>query len=132
VFPFFSSPNNLSAITPAELAFQITDAPAQVSRDSTIDYKIRVAGLPLKWRTRIERWTPGVAFVDSQERGPYRAWWHEHKFVERDGKTIMMDTVHYAPPLGPLGAIANKLVVEKMLRKIFGYRRTAIRLRFRA
>jgi ligand-binding SRPBCC domain-containing protein len=86
--------------------------------------------LPLKWRTRIERWIPGVAFVDSQERGPYRAWWHEHRFVERDGKTVMEDTVHYAPPLGPLGAIANKLIVERMLRRIFGYRRSAIRLRF--
>ncbi len=132
VFEFFSSPNNLAAITPAELAFQITDAPQDVACNSTIDYKIRVAGVPMRWRTRIEKWIPGVAFVDSQERGPYRAWWHEHRFVERDDKTIMEDVVHYAPPLGPLGAIANKLVVEKMLRRIFGYRRSAIRLRFAA
>ncbi len=131
VFAFFSSPSNLAAITPAELAFQITKAPEDVQRNSTIDYKIRVAGLPMRWRTRIEKWIPGVAFVDSQERGPYRAWWHEHRFIERNGKTIMEDVVHYAPPLGPLGAIANKLVIEKMLRRIFGYRRSAIRLRFR-
>lgn len=132
VFPFFASPENLAAITPADLAFQITDAPADIARDATIDYKIRIAGLPIRWRTRIERWIPGVAFVDSQERGPYRAWWHEHRFVERDGKTIMEDFVYYAPPLGPLGAIANRLVVERMLRRIFGYRRSAIRLRFAA
>lgn len=132
VFSFFSSPNNLAAITPAELAFQITSAPDDVTRNSTIDYKIRVAGLPMRWRTRIEKWIPGVAFVDSQERGPYKAWWHEHRFVERDGKTIMEDFVYYAPPLGPLGAIANRLVVERMLRRIFGYRRSAIRLRFAA
>jgi uncharacterized protein (TIGR01777 family) len=132
VFEFFSSPGNLAAITPAELAFQITNAPEDVSGNSTIDYKIRVGGLPMRWRTRIEKWIPGVAFVDSQERGPYKAWWHEHRFVERDGKTIMEDIVHYAPPLGPLGALANKLVVANMLRRIFGYRRSAIRLRFAA
>jgi hypothetical protein len=131
VFAFFSSPKNLAALTPPGLAFQIEgDAGAPIDAGTTIDYRIRVAGLPLRWRTRIERWAPGALFVDSQERGPYRAWWHEHHFIERDGKTIMEDVVHYAPPLGPLGAVANRLFVAPMLRRIFGFRRDAIRFRF--
>lgn len=131
VFPFFSSPENLAALTPPALAFAIDGTPGAIARDSVIDYTIRVAGVPMTWRTRIESWQPGESFVDSQERGPYRSWWHEHRFVERDGKTIMEDTVHYAPPLGPLGALANHLFVERMLRRIFRYRRGAIRMRFR-
>jgi uncharacterized protein (TIGR01777 family) len=130
VFAFFSSPANLGAITPAALAFEICGHSGEIDRSTVIDYKIRIAGVPMRWRTRIERWQPGEMFVDSQERGPYRAWWHEHRFFERDGKTIMQDIVHYAPPLGPLGAIANRLFIERMLRRIFGFRRTAIRLRF--
>jgi len=130
VFPFFAAPGNLAALTPADLAFQIEEPCGDIECNTVIDYKIRVAGIPLHWRTRIERWVPGVMFVDAQEAGPYRAWWHEHRFTERDGKTIMDDIVHYAPPLGLIGAIANRLVVERMLRRIFGYRRTAIRLRF--
>lgn len=132
VFPFFSAPANLAALTPRALAFEIVDHAGEIDRSTVIDYKIRVAGVPMRWRTRIERWLPGQMFVDSQERGPYRAWWHEHRFVERDGKTIMEDIVHYAPPLGLLGAIANKLFVERMLRRIFNFRRSAIRLRFAA
>ena len=131
VFAFFSSPHNLAALTPSELAFEIDGDPGPaIARDVVIDYRIRVAGIPMRWRTRIERWRPGSSFVDSQERGPYRAWWHEHRFFERDGKTVMEDIVHYAPPFGPLGAIANRLVVARMLRRIFGFRRQAIRLRF--
>ncbi len=131
VFAFFSSPGNLAALTPPALAFEIVgDPPGELESDDVIDYKIRVAGVPMRWRTRIEGWQAGVGFVDSQERGPYRAWWHEHRFSEVNGKTVMEDVVHYAPPLGLLGALANRLVVASMLRRIFGFRRQAIRLRF--
>lgn len=130
VFAFFSSPGNLAALTPPELGFEILGEPPEMGSGTVIDYKIRVAGSGLRWRTRIEHWDPGAGFVDSQERGPYRAWWHEHRFTEHDGKTIMEDTVHYAPPFGPIGTIANRLVVEPMLRQIFGYRRAAVRQRF--
>ncbi len=42
----------------------------------------------------------------------------------------MIDTVHYAPPLGPLGVLANALMVAGELRRIFAHRGRAIRLRF--
>jgi uncharacterized protein len=133
VFAFFASPENLAALTPPDLAFEIkTPRPIDMHAGTLIDYTIRVAGLPLRWRTRIERWAEDAGFVDSQLRGPYRAWFHEHRFTAAGNHTIMEDIVHYAPPLGVLGAFANKLFVERMLRRIFGYRRQAIRLRFNA
>lgn len=131
VFAFFSSPENLAMLTPPGLAFEIeTRRPIEMGVGTLIDYTIRVAGVPLRWRTRIERWSEGAGFVDAQLRGPYRAWFHEHRFTAVGDRTIMDDVVHYAPPLGVLGTVANKLFVESMLRRIFGYRRQAIRLRF--
>lgn len=44
----------------------------------------------------------------------------------------MEDVVHYTPPLGVLGRIANATIVRGMLRRIFAYRAQAIRLRFGA
>ena len=38
----------------------------------------------------------------------------------------MFDTVYYAPPLGPLGRIANALFVRRQLRHVFAFRETAI------
>ena len=97
---------------------------------TTIDYALALNGVPLRWRSLIERWEPGAAFVDAQLRGPYRAWWHEHAFVPDGDDTIMVDRVFYAPPLGPLGALAHDLIVRPNLERIFGFRRHAIRLRF--
>ncbi len=131
VFAFFSAAENLAAITPPGLGFTIqTPRPIRIAEGTSIDYRIRVGGVAMRWRTTIERWSPGESFVDTQVAGPYRAWWHEHRFVERAGKTVMEDRVLYAPPFGVLGRIANALFIGPMLRRIFGYRRQAIRARF--
>lgn len=45
-----------------------------------IDYHLRVRGLPLRWRSRIEAWDANATFVDRQLRGAYRLWHHTHEF----------------------------------------------------
>jgi uncharacterized protein (TIGR01777 family) len=131
VFPFFSQAANLGAITPPGMSFAIqTPAPIAMGQGTVIDYRIKLGPLPMPWRTVIERWEPGVCFVDAQHRGPYRCWWHEHHFRADGHRTIMEDRVYYAPPLGLLGRIANRLFIAPMLKLIFGYRRRAIRQRF--
>jgi ligand-binding SRPBCC domain-containing protein len=133
VFAFFSRPENLGAITPARMAFSITESSTPMGEGATIAYRLRVGGVPLQWRTRIERWLPGKGFVDAQLEGPYHCWWHEHRFIaEGSSRTLMLDTVLYTPPMGLLGRIANRLIITGALRDIFAYRADAIRLRFGA
>ena len=47
---------------------------------------------------------------------------------EKDGAdaTIIHDRVRYAIPLGPLGALADRLFVRRDLRRIFDYRARAV------
>lgn len=131
VFAFFSNAENLGLLTPANLGFIIeSPLPIEMRPGATIDYTIRVHGLPMRWQTEIESWQPGVAFVDSQTRGPYRSWWHEHRFRARGSQTIMHDRVLYSPPLGPLGWLAHRLKIRAMLTEIFRYRGKAIELHF--
>lgn len=130
LFAFFSRAENLGLMTPAKMAFEFLDVPGTMAAGSRISYRLRIAGLRLRWRTCIERWQPERFFVDSQELGPYRAWWHEHHFEPHGDQTHMLDRVFYAPPLGWLGRLANLLFVTRQLRQVFGYRSAAIRLRF--
>jgi ligand-binding SRPBCC domain-containing protein len=127
VFSFFSDAGNLEAITPPWLEFKIlTPRPIRMQAGTLIDYRLKLAGLPFHWQTRIESFEPGRRFVDSQVRGPYRRWWHEHEFVERDGGTEMLDRVEYEMPLGPLGNIVHAMLTRRQLRTIFDYRRDRI------
>lgn len=131
VFPFFSRAENLAVLTPPSMSFRIlTPTPVAMQPGAVIDYRIGLGAVPMSWRTVIESWEPGVRFVDAQYRGPYRAWWHEHHFEAAGERTVMHDRVYYAPPLGILGRLAHRLFIGRMLRQIFDYRSTAIRLRF--
>lgn len=127
VFAFFAEPRNLEAITPGFLRFQILPpVPPGIAAGTLIDYRLRLHGLPFRWRTRIESVVPGRSFVDVQLRGPYALWEHTHRFEDVAWGTRVTDRVRYALPLGPLGELAHALVVRQTLERIFDHRRTRV------
>jgi ligand-binding SRPBCC domain-containing protein len=120
VFPFFSEPRNLETITPPWLKFEVlTPEPSAMRVGVLIDYRIRLHGIPIRWRTEIAEWNPPCLFVDVQLRGPYTLWHHTHAFEERDGGTLCTDTVRYRPRGGTL---ANRLFVRRDVERIFVFR----------
>jgi len=122
-FDFFARAENLGRITPPWLHFRIhSPLPIQMCVDARIDYTIRLAGVPLRWRTRIVRWEPERSFVDVQERGPYALWEHAHTFEPQNSGVMMTDRVRYALPLGVLGRAAHAIAVRHALAAIFDYR----------
>ena len=97
-----------------------------------IEYWLRLAGIPVRWRTAIQSWDPPDGFVDVEERGPYALWEHTHRFAPCSGGTLMRDSVRYALPLGPLGALAHALAVRAALAAIFDHRFLRVRELFPA
>jgi len=127
VFAFFSDAYNLERLTPQFLNFKIlAPAPTEMKPGAIIEYSLRLYGVPLRWRTRIESYTPEESFVDTQERGPYALWHHTHTFEEVEGGTLMRDVVRYKIHFGILGRIAHFFFVKRALNQIFGFRRTAV------
>ncbi|MDE3069335.1 MAG: SRPBCC family protein [Acidobacteriota bacterium] len=127
VFAFFAQARNLELLTPSWLSFEVlTPEPIEMRRGTIIDYRLRLHGLPLRWRSRIEAWEPGRRFVDLQLRGPYRLWHHTHEFEACEGGTLIRDRVRYALPLGALGDLVGRLLVRRDLERVFDFRRTAI------
>ena len=121
VFPFFADAANLQRITPPWLRFEVvTPPPVDMGVGTLIDYRLRVRGLPIRWRSEITGWDPPRRFVDEQRRGPYRLWVHEHTFEDVDGGTLVGDTVDYAVRFGVL---VQRFLVAPDLRRIFAYRK---------
>jgi ligand-binding SRPBCC domain-containing protein len=128
VFAFFSDAGNLDTITPRWVGFRIvTPRPIAMHVGAHLEYRLRLAGVPFGWRTRIVSWDPPAGFVDVQERGPYALWEHTHEFRPGEGGVWMRDLVRYALPLGPLGALAHRVAVRAALAAIFDYRFARIR-----
>jgi ligand-binding SRPBCC domain-containing protein len=132
VFPFFADPANLETLTPPWLGFEVlTPRPLPQGEGALFDYRVRVRGLPLRWRTLIETFVPDERFVDRQLKGPYALWHHTHAFEDLPGGgTRMTDTVRYRVGWGFLGTLVTALWVRHDIQRIFDYRRQVLAEKF--
>lgn len=132
IFPFFADAYNLEAITPAYLRFEVlTPRPIPMKAKALIDYKLRVRGVPIRWKTEIAAWDPPRMFIDQQLKGPYERWHHTHTFeLTPDGGTLCTDRVEYRPIGGPIAPLANALLVQRDVTNIFKFRTVEIARRF--
>ena len=128
VWDFFSSPVNLSGITPPEMEFLITSPRhTEMYPGMFITYKVSPAfGIKLNWVTEITQISNRKFFIDEQRCGPYSLWHHEHHFKEVNGGVEMHDILYYAVPFGLLGRLANLIFVRKKVKQIFRYREKRI------
>lgn len=131
VWAFFKEPRNLESITPPWLGFQIVGvADGDVRVGTTIHYRLRLHGIPFHWESRIAEYVEGERFADEQVRGPYRRWYHRHRFSAVEGGVAIEDEVDYQLPFGVLGRLAHTVMVRRQLQEIFDYRAQVIALRF--
>lgn len=122
---FFSSPKNLSKITPKDMQFivltHLKEEP--IYKGMLIDYLITpLLGIQMKWKTKITQVDDQKSFTDYQVKGPYKLWNHFHEFIPNKDGVLMKDTVDYELPLGILGKLAHSLIVRKKVNHIFEYR----------
>lgn len=91
---------------------------------TVIHYKLKVRGVPIRWKTTILDWDPPRKFVDNQDSGPYTLWHHTHTFepTEDGNGTICTDTVRYKPKGWILAPLINRFFVQRDVANIFRYR----------
>ena len=91
--------------------------------------------MTLPWDGEIIACTPEDRFIDVQNRGPFRTWWHEHGVeatILPDGTTgtRLTDRVLFRSPFGLIGRVATWAYVGPQLLGLFAYRNLALRRRF--
>jgi ligand-binding SRPBCC domain-containing protein len=84
----------------------------------TVTWRARHFGLPFRMTARISVHEAPHRFVDEQVSGPFRSWWHEHRFAATPDGTSMTDTVRYTSPAGPLGRLVDRLVLVRYLTRL--------------
>ena len=127
----------LPALSPPEARVAIESADLPLRAGSGIVIRARgPLGFPVRWVARLVVHRPPdgaeASFVDEQESGPFASWRHEHLF-ERVGpeSTRVTDRVTYRVPLGPLGAVADRLLVRRRVVALFRHRHAVLAVQFR-
>jgi ligand-binding SRPBCC domain-containing protein len=125
----------LPALSPpkAQVRVESADLPARVGTKVVLTAKAPLRGR-VRWVAVYTTHEPPHAvvfgeearFVDEQESGPFKFWRHEHEFERLDAKsTRMVDRITYKVPFGPIGWLADVLVIRRTLDAMFKHRHAA-------
>lgn len=123
---FFSSPKNLSLITPPEMDFKILSklSGEEIFEGMKIDYTVKpLFGIKFRWQTEICKVQRHKYFTDKQLRGPYSFWEHTHTFEEVNVGILMKDVVNYKLPFGLIGKALHSIIIKGKVESIFAYRK---------
>jgi ligand-binding SRPBCC domain-containing protein len=84
----------------------------------SVTWEARYFGLRLRQGSTITRSDPPHVFVDEGTSGPLGHFRHVHQFVPEHGATLMVDTFEYELPARLGGRLADRLLVERRLRRL--------------
>ncbi|HEY2407949.1 MAG TPA: SRPBCC family protein [Polyangiaceae bacterium] len=68
--------------------------------------------------SRMSRFERPHHFRDSQVRGAFARFDHDHYFEARAGGTLMTDVFDYSAPFGLLGRLAERLLLTRYMRRL--------------
>ena len=74
--------------------------------------------VPHQMTSRITEMRIRDYFVDEQVKGPFRRFRHLHEFFQDSFGTTMVDRIEFVAPFGPIGRIAEKLVLRRYLQSL--------------
>jgi len=74
-------------------------------------------GVKQRLTAKISEMDEPYTFTDVMVKGAFHSFTHRHEFIEKGNGTMMKDTFEYQSPLGIIGHLADKLFLEKYMRR---------------
>ena len=133
VFEFFAEPRNLALVQPPGSALRwLLAPPARLAAGAVLDFRVKILGVPVRWRVMVREFDRPYRFVDVQLEGPFARWEHSHRFVEGVAEggeigTWVEDRVTYRLPLGALGDLAHAVAGRRQIAALFDHRERRLR-----
>jgi len=97
----------------------------EVRADDTLEdgaqrvFRFPMGPIKMTWVAEHLGYEPPEKFEDIMRKGPFSSWHHVHRFIEKDGSTIVHDEVNYRLPMGILGRIFGSRNVRNRLNRMF-------------
>jgi ligand-binding SRPBCC domain-containing protein len=82
-----------------------------------VTWEARHFGVRQRLAVRITAFDRPARFQDAMISGAFKRMVHDHEFAEHAGGTVMRDRFAFQSPLGPLGALADRLFLTAYLRR---------------
>lgn len=88
----------------------------------TVTWEAVHLGIKQRLTAKIIEMDRPYTFTDVMVKGAFHSFTHKHEFIESGTGTIMKDTFSYKSPFGFIGKIADRLFLERYMRKFIADR----------
>lgn len=86
-----------------------------INLNETVTWKGKHFGLYLTHTSKITEMDLYDYFADEMIKGKFKFFKHEHSFIEKNGKTVMIDNLMYETPYGIFGRLFDKLTLKRYM-----------------
>ncbi|GIW87522.1 MAG: hypothetical protein KatS3mg108_1846 [Isosphaeraceae bacterium] len=123
VFAFHESPGALLRLTPPGMRLEVFRDDGSLRVGSCVGVRIWVGPLKVDWLAEHTEYDPPHGFADRQVRGPFRSWYHRHRFLDDGaGGTLLRDEIDYELSGGLIGFLMQQMNVAAQLERAFADR----------
>jgi ligand-binding SRPBCC domain-containing protein len=93
----------------------------------TVTFEGRHFGIRQRLTVKVVEFDRPRLFTDEMIDGTFKSFKHIHRFFEKDNATVMQDTLIWESPFGMLGRMADKLFIEKHLKRLVTTRNSKLK-----
>ncbi|HET7231085.1 MAG TPA: SRPBCC family protein [Longimicrobium sp.] len=98
-----------------------------IEMGETVTWRARHLGVMQQLTSRITGYDRPFWFRDEMVRGAFAWMVHDHWFDAAQGGTVLRDEFRFAAPLGPLGRVAERLVLRRYMTRFLEVRNAVIK-----
>jgi ligand-binding SRPBCC domain-containing protein len=93
-----------------------------------VTWEARHLGVRQQLTSRITVFQPPIYFQDRTIKGAFRFLEHDHYFEPgENGGTVMVDVLRFQAPFGPIGWLAERVILTRHLRRFLQERGVALK-----
>jgi ligand-binding SRPBCC domain-containing protein len=95
--------------------------------EEEVTWEARHFGVKQRLRVKMTKFDRPNHFQDTMLEGAFRRMTHDHWFQQRDAVTMMGDRFEFCSPLGILGRIVDRVLLERYMRRFLEKRNALLK-----
>jgi ligand-binding SRPBCC domain-containing protein len=131
VFAWHEAPGAFARLTPPREPVRVLRHEGGIKDGARVLLRVGPWPFSLRWELEHRDYREGRSFTDAQVRGPFRYWQHVHRMIPQGPDACLLeDSIEYEMPLGILGRLVARLVMQPKLERLFAFRHEVTRRAF--
>jgi ligand-binding SRPBCC domain-containing protein len=99
----------------------------KIGEGQLVTFEARHFGITQTLTSKVVELRKPYIFVDEMQQGAFQYMRHTHLFEEVEGGTLMKDILQFSSPLGVIGRLFDRIVLERYMGAFVAYRQKKLK-----